>query len=70
TVYLAWREENKSYSGSTDTNKCMSKLRGATYATSEVIVNHKGIVSWDRGFDSKDKQVWGAVKAGYIFLKQ
>ncbi|WP_188926788.1 CpcT/CpeT family chromophore lyase [Shewanella algicola] len=27
------------------------------------------IVSWDRGFDSNDQQVWGAVKGGYEFIK-
>lgn len=70
TVFLQWQEAEQSYTGSTDAKKCLSKLRGATYATSEVTVSKNGMVSWDRGYDAQDKQVWGAVKAGYIFLKQ
>jgi CpeT protein len=51
-------------------NNCPSNLRGATYATSEVVVQHDKMISWDRGFDSRDKQVWGAEKGGYIFMKE
>lgn len=70
TVFLEWKESEKKYSGSTDAKKCLSNLRGATYATSEVTVSQDGIVSWDRGYGADDKQVWGAVKAAYVFLKQ
>jgi hypothetical protein len=27
------------------------------------------IISWDRGFDKDDNQVWGAINGGYIFDK-
>ncbi len=70
TVYLQWDKSTRLYSGSTDTNKCQSNLRGATYATSEVTIHSDKILSWDRGYDADDKQVWGAEKGGYIFLKQ
>lgn len=60
----------KAYEGKTGDNSCPSKLRGATYATSEVIIYKKQLKSWDRGFDQKGKQVWGAEKGAYVFDKQ
>jgi CpeT protein len=62
--------DDGSFKGSTNANNCPSNLRGATYATSEVVVQHDKMISWDRGFDSRDKQVWGAEKGGYIFMKE
>ncbi len=58
------------WSGSTDGDMCASSLRGAAYATSEVTVTESAITSWDRGFDSAGKQVWGATKGPYQFKKQ
>lgn len=55
--------------GSTDGAECGSGLRGAAYATSEVTLTADELNTWDRGFDAQDKQVWGAVKGPYRFLK-
>jgi len=60
----------KKYLGATEYRKCSSDLRNATYATSEVTLTSKLLASWDRGYDATDKQVWGAVKSGYLFRKQ
>lgn len=57
------------FEGSTEGTDCRSDLRGAKYATSEVKINNDEIVSWDRGYDEAGKQVWGAVKGGYIFKR-
>jgi len=57
----------KTFSGSTLGSQCPSALKGATHATSEVTVTAEGLVSWDRGFDSKGVQVWGRTKGGYRF---
>lgn len=62
--------DSGTFTGSTRPRACGSTLRGATYATSEVIITPNQLISWDRGFDAEDKQVWGAVKGGYIFRKQ
>jgi CpeT protein len=67
-VYLE-RTSDDTFLGSTKEKECVSNLRGATYATSEVTIKNDRILSWDRGFDSNDAQVWGAEKGGYIFLK-
>lgn len=63
------REDAGHFVGETVDKQCKSNLRGASYATSEVTINEDRIISWDRGFDEKDEQVWGAEKGGYIFLK-
>lgn len=63
------KKEGDAFIGSTDEKKCESKLRGATYATSEVRIEKDRLTSWDRGWDKKDKQVWGAETGPYIFLK-
>lgn len=68
TVYLKKIAEDV-YEGSTSGKDCLSDLRGAMYAVSEVKITKSGIVSWDRGYNDKDEQVWGAVKSGYIFIK-
>jgi CpeT protein len=62
-------KEGDVYVGQTEKGACGSDLRGATYATSEVRISKKKLESWDRGFNSDHKQVWGAVKSGYIFKK-
>jgi len=68
-VNLFWRGDGY-YTGSTVGKLCESNLRGAAYATSEVTVKSDRIISWDRGFDNEDNQVWGAEKGGYVFLRE
>jgi hypothetical protein len=63
------RKDDKTFIGSTVEKNCTSNLRGATYATTEVIITKDTMISWDRGFKDKDEQVWGATKGGYIFKK-
>jgi CpeT protein len=57
------------FSGATGNKTCPSELRGASYASSIVTVTESEILSWDQGFDKNDKQVWGAEKGGYQFVK-
>lgn len=58
------------YTGSTLADACKSTLRGASYASSTVMVSQDKIVSWDQGFNAKGEQVWGAEKGGYVFMRQ
>ncbi len=58
-----------SFEGSTQGSSCRSSLRGAAYATSSVRIEADEIMSWDRGFDDQDQQVWGAQKGGYRFRR-
>ena len=57
------------FKGSTNEKSCPSELNGATYATSEVEIFNNKIISWDRGFDLYDNQIWGATNKGYVFDK-
>lgn len=59
-----------SYLGRTMGTACASDIRGASYATSEVVIRHDRIESWDRGYSAENVQVWGAVKGPYIFLRE
>ena len=58
------------FEGGTVGKNCPSELRGASYATSEVMIDKDKLISWDRGFDENGNQVWGAKEAGYIFKKK
>ncbi|MFC1573289.1 chromophore lyase CpcT/CpeT [Candidatus Eisenbacteria bacterium] len=63
------KTDKHTYEGSTQDQECLSSLRGASYATSEVIIRKDQLMSWDRGFDEEGNQVWGATKGGYAFKR-
>jgi hypothetical protein len=63
------RFDGTGYSGGTEADKCPSDLRGASYATTEISLKDGVLESWDRGYDASGKQVWGATKGGYVFIK-
>ena len=63
------RAGSETFAGATAGQECGSRLRGASYATSEVLITPERVLSWDRGFDAQGQQVWGAAKAGYVFDK-
>lgn len=68
SVFLK-RKDTQHFSGETRGAECGSTLRGASYATSQVVVSPKGIKSWDRGYDAEGQQVWGAEKGPYLFRR-
>lgn len=68
TVYLEEASDG-SWFGGTDGTNCASSLRGAAYATSEVDIVGDTMRTWDRGFDGDGKQVWGATKGPYEFVR-
>ena len=57
------------FTGGTEGTGCTSDLKGAAYATSEVTISKNQIISWDRGYDADNRQVWGARKGGYVFKR-
>lgn len=63
------RVDRNAWSGGTIGEGCPSSLNGATHTTSIVSVDLLGLRSWDRGFDSGGKQVWGAEKGPYEFAR-
>jgi len=64
------RDRSGCFAGGTEGRACTSTLRGASYATSQVRVYPDRLETWDRGFDTADKQVWGAEKGPYMFLRK
>jgi CpeT protein len=69
-VKLVMDTQHMTFSGSTGDRTCPSDRSGAAWATSTVTVDENKMISWDQGWNSEGKQVWGAVKGGYIFIKQ
>lgn len=69
TVFLK-KERDGSFRGSTRGRNCASSIRGARYVVSSVQLTENRMLTWDRGFNEKDEQVWGAVKGAYEFVKQ
>lgn len=63
------RDGKNKFFGATGDKTCPSELRGASFANSIVTVTQNEILSWDQGFDKEGKQVWGATKGGYRFIK-
>jgi hypothetical protein len=63
------RRADGAWAGATSPKSCPSDLRGASYATSEVEIGDGLMGTWDRGHDAEGKQVWGAEKGGYRFVK-
>lgn len=64
------RAADGAWSGATQGQQCPSELSGARYATSEARIEAQLLTSWDRGYDERDQQVWGAVLGPYRFVKQ
>lgn len=69
-VYLQYNTQTNDFSGATKDGTCPSERQGAKYASSKVTINSNQMVSWDQGWNEEGKQVWGATKGGYIFVKQ
>lgn len=55
------------FTGGTVGRNCPSDLRGAAYATSQAVIDARGMRTWDRGYTADGQQVWGAVKGPYQF---
>ena len=61
--------EKGMFVGATKEGECLNKWGEAAYATSEVKITKKTLLSWDRGWNNSQEQVWGAVRGGYLFEK-
>src|SRR5262249_40273530 len=65
---LRWsRAEDGSFAGASEPGACRSELSGAAYAVSLLTVSAEQITSWDRGYDTSGRQVWGVTSGPYIF---
>ncbi|MEM9560922.1 MAG: chromophore lyase CpcT/CpeT [Planctomycetota bacterium] len=64
---IVLRLEDGVFLGSTLGEGCSSELAGAGYATSEVVLTLDRLETWDRGYDDRGEQVWGATEGPYVF---
>ncbi len=55
--------------GSTAASECATTYHGAAYTTSSVTLTMRLLQSWDRGYDSSGKQVWGSTAGPILFVK-
>jgi CpeT protein len=69
-VKLTFNRKRKQFEGATAERTCPSNRSGASFTTSKVVIDAKGMNSWDQGWNDAGTQVWGATKGGYQFLKQ
>lgn len=69
-VVLIYDPLKYSFFGSTGDKTCSSDRSGAKWASSIVSIMEDKMVSWDQGWNEEGKQVWGAEKGGYIFIKE
>ncbi len=67
---VSLRAMGNAWRGATIGKDCVSDLRGAAYATAEVALDGASMRSWDRGYDTSGKQVWGATAGPYNFIKR
>jgi hypothetical protein len=67
TVYL--KPAGRGLRGATRGRGCVSRFRAAAWTTAEVVLDHDGFASWDRGFAADGTQVWGAVDGPYRFRR-
>jgi CpeT protein len=63
------KSSDAEWAGGTVGPGCLSSLRGASYATSEVTVTPEGLRTLDRGFNADGQQVWGSTKGAYDFRR-
>lgn len=68
-VTLRYDADRDAFTGGTEEGSCPSSLRGASYVMSETTIDAQMLRTWDRGFDSDGRQVWGAAEGGYEFVR-
>ena len=68
TVFLR-EQPDGSFRGATESTGCTNDVHGAAYATAELTITAQKIVSWERGYNAANAQVWGPLHGGYVFKR-
>lgn len=63
------KDEKPILYGSTNESDCVATFRGSTYTKVQFLILPQFLVSWERGYNDKDEQVWGPTQGPYIFFK-
>jgi len=67
---VSLRADGPVYRGATSGRSCPTTLKGATYVTSDVVLDTVGLRSWERGYDPSGAQKWGAESGPYVFVRR
>jgi CpeT/CpcT family (DUF1001) len=67
---VSLRADGPVYRGATTGRSCPTTLSGATYVTSDVVLDTVGLRSWERGFDPSGAQKWGSESGPYVFVRR
>ena len=62
-------QSDGSFKGGTVGKGCANILRGASYVTTETTITAQVTITWERGYNASDTQVWGSIHGGYVFKK-
>ena len=68
-LYLT-RADDGTFHGSTREGTCLSTWRGASWVSSDVVIDKSGLNTWDRGWDKQGNLVWGPEEEGYRFDRE
>ena len=68
-ILILRAQPDGSFKGGTAGKDCANALRGARYATTETTVTPNGVITWERGYNASDTQVWGSIHGGYHFKR-
>lgn len=67
TIYF--KKEDNTFIGETEGKNCRSLRTNSEYSKNQLAVSQDTLISWGRGFDKDNNQVWGKTKSGYILQK-
>jgi len=67
---VALHADGRILRGATSGRGCPSTHQGATYATSELMLDDVGLRFWERGFDPTGVQRWGNDAVPYVFVRR
>jgi hypothetical protein len=67
---VSLRSDGPVYRGSTSGRSCPTTLKGATYVTSDLVLDTFGLRSSERGFDPSGAQKWGTESGPYVFVRR
>ncbi|NJR52056.1 MAG: chorismate mutase [Leptolyngbyaceae cyanobacterium CSU_1_3] len=68
TVFL--KQSGDDFAGRTPIDGCAANVRGAVRITNQVTLYKSGMETWDRGYDARGKQVWGAKTESYQYRRR
>ncbi|GHA41212.1 hypothetical protein GCM10007103_23290 [Salinimicrobium marinum] len=67
TIYF--RKKDDKFLGETRGKECISLSTSSHYSTVQLIISEDKLISWGRGYNVEEQQVWGKLEEGYHLKK-